>query len=54
MTLPREKSMSILDFDIHQHSGPKLSGYPTKTATMATVIQNPAVGFLRSSLIRGL
>jgi len=30
-------------FDPSQHAGPKLSGYPTTTATRAAVIQNPAV-----------
>src|SRR4029453_10520410 len=33
-------------------TGPKLSGYPTSTATRATVIQNSAVGFLRSVMSR--
>lgn len=33
------------------HVGPKLSGYPTTTAARATVVQNPGVGFLRSSLM---
>src|SRR5258708_233437 len=32
----------------HQHAGPKLSGYPTSTATSATVAQNTRPGFLRS------
>src|SRR5258708_4653322 len=34
--------------DTIQQAGPKLSGYPTSTATRATVIQKPAVGCLRS------
>jgi hypothetical protein len=29
-----------------QHAGPKLSGYPTSTATRAMAIQNPAEGLL--------
>src|SRR5258708_5029897 len=44
---PDKDTMSI-GSDSHQHAGPKLSGYPTSTTTSATVIQNPAVGFLRS------
>ena len=39
-----------LDRLVIQHAGPKLSGYPTSTATRATVIQNPAAGW-RSQVI---
>src|SRR6266478_3253118 len=44
-------SRPIVDRLISQHAGPKLSGYPTSTAARATVIQNPAAGFLRSVII---
>ncbi len=33
----------------HQHAGPKLSGYPTSTATKATAIQRAAGGVCAGS-----